>query len=174
LEDIENIRKIVGLGKKHQIKSELIKLLGARKGAKIYDEYEGEMAEFIRVPYDRAKKIKTENGLDLYQYPDDAVPEREKLSAKTLLVLGETGSGKSTFLNAIVNYLEDIDIHDSFRYQICVDDSNSSAIKSMTKKITNYYAKDVRDGCVYRIFDTPGFADTEGIEVDYNNVLNIQ
>jgi ABC-type lipoprotein export system ATPase subunit len=43
-----------------------------------------------------------------------------KNEAKTMMVFGETGSGKSTFLNAIVNYLAMVDIEDSFRYQLVV------------------------------------------------------
>lgn len=47
-------------------------------------------------------------------------------------------------------------------------------IHSMTKTISKYYAKDVRNGAVYRIFDTPGFGDTDGIESDNKNVINIR
>jgi ABC-type lipoprotein export system ATPase subunit len=34
--------------------------------------------------------------------------DAEKLGAKALIVFGETGCGKSTFLNAIVNYLAEV------------------------------------------------------------------
>lgn len=66
-------------------------------------------------------------------------------------------------MNAAVNYLEDIEVNDSFRYHICLEDKNMSKIDSNTKDIKISYAKNVRNGDVYRIIDTPGFGDTVGI-----------
>ena len=49
-----------------------------------------------------------------------------------------------------------------------------SQMKSITNEITSYYIKDERSGNCYRIIDTPGFGDTEGIEKDYINVKKIE
>jgi|JI61114C2RNA_FD_contig_51_1579916_length_473_multi_2_in_0_out_0_1 predicted GTPase len=55
---------------------------------------------------------------------------------------------------------------DYFRYKI-IFDSNQNQSKSITQNISKYFVKDVREnGQVYRIIDTPGFGDTEGIETD--------
>jgi hypothetical protein len=43
-------------------------------------------------------------------------------------------------------------------------------MKSITNEITSYYIKDIRNGNCYRIIDTPGFGDTEGISKDNENV----
>lgn len=37
---------------------------------------------------------------------------------KTLLVLGATGTGKSTFINALFNYVTCVSMSDEFRYSI--------------------------------------------------------
>jgi ABC-type nitrate/sulfonate/bicarbonate transport system ATPase subunit len=42
------------------------------------------------------------------------------VGAKTVIVFGATGCGKSTFLNAVVNYVAEVDMEDSFRYKIIV------------------------------------------------------
>lgn len=41
--------------------------------------------------------------------------ERE---AKTILVVGETGAGKTTLLNAMLNYCEEVNFTDDFRYEL--------------------------------------------------------
>ena len=42
------------------------------------------------------------------------------------MVVGQTGSGKTTLLNAMVNYHLSIQIEDTFRYQIIVEDTSKS------------------------------------------------
>lgn len=37
------------------------------------------------------------------------------------MLLGETGSGKTTLINFFVNYLLDVQFDDSFRYKIIVE-----------------------------------------------------
>lgn len=96
-----------------------------------------------------------------------------KSFAKTIIVIGETGTGKSTFLNAIVNYLEAIQINDYFRYKI-ICETVTSQTHSVTQEISIYYVKDVRNGDVYRIIDTPGFGDTSGIDKDGEHVKKIE
>jgi len=83
------------------------------------------------------------------------------------LVVGETGCGKSTFLNSFINYLSVIEVCDPIRYQIVVENT-SSQTKSITKDITSYFVKNLRNGKYYRLIDTPGFGDTEGNKSDEN------
>jgi ABC-type phosphate transport system ATPase subunit len=71
----------------------------------------------------------------------------------------ETGCGKSTFLNAIINKFTDIDPEDDLRYQIILE--NDENVKfSLTKDVTEYYIRDNLTKTVYRLKNTPGFGDT--------------
>ena len=47
-------------------------------------------------------------------------------------------------------------------------------MNSITTQATTYYIKDVRDNTVYKVIDTPGFADTKGLYQDKENALKIQ
>ena len=49
----------------------------------------------------------TEYGTQIYQYSYE-LNDTEKASAKTIVVMGGTGTGKTTLLNAYVNYLQGI------------------------------------------------------------------
>lgn len=112
-------------------------------------------------PFEGSKFVKERNGLKLYEY-SQALSASDKSSAKTLVVFGETGCGKSTFLNAIVNYVAGVEMEDVFRYIVVVE-NDSNQLKSITSTIKDYYIQNSRTGQVYRLIDTPGFGDTTGI-----------
>lgn len=78
------------------------------------------------------------------------------------MVLGETGCGKSTFLNSLANYLLGVDVDDQYRYYLIVE-NDANQTESVTQLITDYYIKDQYSEVVYRLIDTPGFGDTKGV-----------
>lgn len=120
-----------------------------------------------------------------------------------VLILGETGVGKSTFINAFVNYLhfetldESMDA-DELHYVIPCSFSTQTMNRSgpdgeIEEKLVKVgFRDDENDGSTgvsatqrtqvypitvgtttYRLIDTPGIGDTRGIEYDRQNVADI-
>ena len=64
------------------------------------------------------RKIETKNGLDFYLYPQRKLTEEEKNSSLNIMVIGELGSGKSTWLHCLLNYLQEIQLEEDERYYL--------------------------------------------------------
>lgn len=45
-------------------------------------------------------------------------PSIETSEEKTLLLLGATGTGKSTFVDALINYIADVSYYDNHRFAL--------------------------------------------------------
>lgn len=91
---------------------------------------------------------------------------------KVIMVVGETGSGKSTLINGIINYILGVEWEDKFRFKLIAEEpkkSQADNADSATKSITAYTLYPMEGSSIpYRltIIDTPGFGDTEGLERD--------
>jgi len=104
--------------------------------------------------------------LDIYQYPIIEFSEEEKKKAITFLVLGETGSGKTTLINSFVNALMGVTIVLNFRYVIVSENETKlSQAHSQTQEVNIYNIK-TKEGKLYQIVDTPGYGDVRGISQD--------
>jgi septin family protein len=128
-----------------------------------------------------------------------SLPENEFIN---ILLLGETGVGKSTFINAFINYLtfktlEEaaskeplalipvsflMTIGDDFTEQIVKldvsDTSNNEDFTHPGQSVTQHCRSYVfplkdHDGKKLRIIDTPGFGDTRGLNQDDLNMQHI-
>ncbi|XP_068234845.1 uncharacterized protein [Palaemon carinicauda] len=94
---------------------------------------------------------------------------------KSVLLMGETGAGKTRIINAMVNHLYGVTFEDTCRFffkdQLEYNDKNSS--ESQTDYITAYVIYH-QDGMVnnsnYMLIDTPGFGDTRS---EYHQKLAI-
>ncbi|XP_041471853.1 uncharacterized protein LOC121421258 [Lytechinus variegatus] len=139
------------------------------------------------------------HGLKFMKYPKDLLwDDLSKLNPMkevNILILGETGVGKSTLINGILNYLtfpnlaeamnsQDFPVLIPFSFtltqdgeqreiKVGVEDSNEvqEVGKSATKEPRSYVFT-VGDRRV-RLIDTPGIGDCSGIKQDERNMHNI-
>lgn len=98
---------------------------------------------------------------------------------KVILLVGATGTGKTTLINNMVNYILRVDFTDHFRF-ILIDDKNApkkSQAESQTDLITAYVFNHI-DGMPfnynYVLIDTPGFGDTRGIKRDREMMRQVE
>ena len=117
-------------------------------------------------PISSCTKIEQIGNLDIYLYPKINFNENEEQNALKILVFGETGSGKTTFINSFANVLLGVDIIDDFRYKIIQKNSNDLQTNSQIKGINIYNIKSIENYSPIKIIDTPGFNDVDGIVKD--------
>ncbi|XP_047481553.1 uncharacterized protein LOC125033984 [Penaeus chinensis] len=103
-----------------------------------------------------------------------AIGPEKQLEVKSVLLLGETGAGKTLFLNAFLNKLFGVTAGDKIRLQLKdqMDTKDKKTTQSQTEYTTAYiiYHQEGMTGPYnYMIIDTPGLGDTEGAEKDKIN-----
>ena len=111
--------------------------------------------------------------MDIYAFPAKKVKVKDLqqplygTNLKKIIIMGETGTGKSTFINAFINYAVGVEMEDPFRFKLVHTDAraNNQTI-SQTSEISGYLIGDTLLDFSIQIWDTPGFGDTRGIERD--------
>ncbi|XP_072115056.1 uncharacterized protein [Mobula birostris] len=96
---------------------------------------------------------------------------------KTIMVLGATGSGKTTLINGMINYILGVKWKDDFRYKLIDKETGKSQAESQTSSITAYelhHQVGFKIDYSLTIIDTPGFGDTRGISQDQLIIEHIQ
>lgn len=116
---------------------------------------------FSDVKKDEASRIATMSiGTENLNYP---------APGRVLMIVGATGSGKSTLINGMTNYIFGVEWGDPFRYVLIHDEGARSQTESQTSWITAYtFHKTEYSTIPYTltIIDTPGFGDTRGVKRD--------
>ncbi|TSN76525.1 Ras-related protein Rap-1b [Bagarius yarrelli] len=100
---------------------------------------------------------------------DFGVSRRNSKPNKTIMLMGATGSGKSTLINGMINYILGVQWNDSCRLKMIDEQTNKTQAESQTSEITAYqihYENSFKVPYSVTIIDTPGFGDTKGIAGD--------
>jgi DNA segregation ATPase FtsK/SpoIIIE-like protein len=63
---------------------------------------------------------------------DKALKNLNKEEVSTVLIVGMTGVGKSTFINSMINQLLGVELEDDFRYILIEEPSKEKQLKSVT------------------------------------------
>ncbi|XP_067222592.1 uncharacterized protein [Chanodichthys erythropterus] len=96
---------------------------------------------------------------------------------KTIMMIGATGSGKTTLINSMINYILGVEWEDDFRFVLIDEGKQKSQADSQTSAVTAYQINHM-DGFQVpyslTIVDTPGFGDTRGISHDQKITKQIQ
>lgn len=94
---------------------------------------------------------------------------------RTIILLGEMGTEKSTLINVMTNYILGVEWSDKICYEI-VKDYGEDQTESQTSKVNVYEIFGYEDGRVpfsLRIIDTPGYGDTKGKKIDQHVVEDL-
>ena len=132
------------------------------------------------------EKVKSENGFDFYVYPQIELTEMEKKRSSNIMVIGETGVGKSTWLHCFINYLQGIQIEENNRYYLFDEEKLQKEYEektgekkskgcSVTDKPAIYNIKStMASENPIRLIDTAGFGDVRGPDYDKKITEDIQ
>ncbi|KAK4030171.1 hypothetical protein OUZ56_023149 [Daphnia magna] len=103
--------------------------------------------------------------------PGDPMRSRNPKNHKFIILMGATGSGKSTLINGMINYILEVQWNDPFRFK-CVHEDEIAArnqAHSQTSSVTAYtlhHQEGMTIPYSITIIDTPGYGDTGGVEKD--------
>eukprot|EP01083_Nonionella_stella_P208583 756847_1 len=100
----------------------------------------------------------------------------ENVRNRTILFVGETGTGKTTTINSMMNYLYDADFYGD-RYKLIEEKCDAQqATESQTTDISVYYLTPTALDFALTVVDTPGFGNCNenGIEFDKNIFEQLQ
>ncbi|XDV48158.1 hypothetical protein PO909_017624 [Leuciscus waleckii] len=116
-------------------------------------------------------QTKTDNINQSKPYRKMSFGERDKNKPhKTILMVGETGTGKTTLINVMINYMLGVKREDKVWFEITDEQSDRTSAHSQTSIITVYgfYLQESQTDLT--IIDTPGYGDTDrdtdGVDLD--------
>lgn len=104
------------------------------------------------------------SGCRRYRFGQDSVKNN-----RTIMVMGATGSGKSTLIDGMINYILGVNWKDDYRFKLVKEVQRGTQAESQTSEVTVYklnYTDGFQINYSLTIIDTPGYGDTRGIERD--------
>ncbi|XP_037632267.1 uncharacterized protein LOC119492028 [Sebastes umbrosus] len=110
-----------------------------------------------------------EENMDIFGCRRFNFGKESTMQNRTIMVLGATGSGMSTLINGMINYILGIKWEDSYRFKLVDEGQAKSQAHSQTSEVTVYkinHQDDFKIDHSLTIVDTPGFGNTRGIARD--------
>ncbi|XP_053571498.1 uncharacterized protein LOC128661244 [Bombina bombina] len=101
------------------------------------------------------------------QYQNYICKENLYSSNKVILLVGATGTGKTTLINSMANYILGVNWEDNFRFKLVNDVTHLSQANSPTAAVTAYkmnYSSGFTIPFSLTLIDTPGFEDLGATE----------
>ncbi|CAG0892389.1 unnamed protein product [Darwinula stevensoni] len=98
---------------------------------------------------------------------------------RTIILVGQTGAGKTTIINGLANYIYGVEWKDDFRFKLITEMADlheREKAHSQTKEISAYsfnWQEGMRIPYTLTVIDTPGFGDSEGIHKDEELVFKM-
>ena len=93
------------------------------------------------------------------------------IQADSIIMLGQTGAGKSTVINAMVNKLWKVNFHDIHRFKIIGNEKSNNITESQTTDVTAYHVKGHNSKMAVNLIDCAGFSDTNIRDEDVTKKL---
>uniref|UniRef100_A0A8C1Y014 AIG1-type G domain-containing protein n=1 Tax=Cyprinus carpio TaxID=7962 RepID=A0A8C1Y014_CYPCA len=122
-----------------------------------------------RIRLHTERKVLNENGkVRNWTYGKKDTSKQNKI----VLLVGETGAGKTTLINTMVNYLLKVNFDEEIWYEITEEEAGDQS-ESQTSEITMYEVFPVESALTLTIIDTPGYGDTRGLEKDLDVAANL-
>lgn len=120
-----------------------------------YDPKENKVkAEVYKIPVDKKEIADGVFSIDVFK------PEIKK-DEKVILMIGATGTGKTTLINRMINYIFGVSYTDPFRFQL-IDETEQFQMKTRTTDVHKYTIHYENFPYDLAIIDTPGINSTEG------------
>uniref|UniRef100_A0A8B9J712 AIG1-type G domain-containing protein n=1 Tax=Astyanax mexicanus TaxID=7994 RepID=A0A8B9J712_ASTMX len=98
--------------------------------------------------------------------------KHHNMQNKTILMVGELGTGKTTLINTMVNYYLGVKFEDLVWFEIAEEEKRDQT-ESHSSEITVYEIFSEQKPFSLSIIDTPGYGDTRGIDKDMEIPQNL-
>lgn len=110
----------------------------------------------------------------LYQYQSKPFTKFENENCLNIIFLGETGTGKTSLINSLINYICQVDNNDNYRFYLANEKININQSYSQTRDVNIYNINSHFNNPALKIIDTPGLNDTGGKKYDLQTIEKIK